>query len=572
VALSPEARAAVLRLYHAEKWPVGTIASELGVHHGAVTRVLRAEGLPPHQARPRPMLIDPFLPFVQETLARHPALCASRLFRMVKERGYPGGEDHFRDHVARLRPRQAEAFLRLRTLPGEQAQVDWAHFGHLTVGRAKRPLWAFVMVLSSSRRLFVRFALSAAMPSFLRGHVEAFAAFGGAARVVLYDNLKSAVLERAGEVIRFHPTLLALAGHYRYEPRPCNPARGNEKGRVERAIQYLRTAFFAARPVAGLDRLNAEVAAWTEAEAQERRWPEDRSRTVADAFADERPKLLAPPDAPFETDERVEVAVGKTPYVRFDLNDYSIPHTHVRRTLVVRATEARVRVLDGATVLAEHTRSWGRDEQVEDASHLEALRAQKRRGREGATMGRLWRAAPSSKALCEQVAERGGNVGAAVFGLQALVERHGAEAVEAAAAEALARGAPSLGSVRLAIDRARHARGLGPAVSVPLPASARGAGLAVTPHALGGYDALGKEEPCPLPSRRPTPSRCAGGRVSSVCTAWSRAGTRCEASRGSSASSRSKRASARAEASSVASATRVSAASKRRATSTGPGR
>ena len=113
-----------------------------------------------------------------ETLTKYPTLRASRLYTMVRERGYPGAPDHFRAIVARLRPRPAgEAYLRLRTLPGEQAQADWAHFGKLTIGRAVRPLMAFVMVLSYSRHLFLRFYLGAAMSYFIRGHVEAFAPF-----------------------------------------------------------------------------------------------------------------------------------------------------------------------------------------------------------------------------------------------------------------------------------------------------------------------------------------------------------------------------------------------------------
>ena len=133
----------------------------------------------------------------------------------------------------RYRPRPpAEAFLRLRTLPGEQGQVDWGHFGRLQIGQAKRELMAFVMVLSWSRQVFVRFYLGHAMAQFLRGHVEAFAFFGGVPRVLLYDNLKSAVLERQGDAIRFHPMLLELARLYHFDPRPCAPARGNEKGRI----------------------------------------------------------------------------------------------------------------------------------------------------------------------------------------------------------------------------------------------------------------------------------------------------------------------------------------------------
>ena len=176
---------------------------------------------------------------------------------------------------------QPEAYLRLKTLPGEQAQVDWGHFGTITIGRATRPLMAFVMVLSWSRQICLRFFLDARMASFLRGHEAAFQAWGGLPRVLLYDNLKSAVLERQGDAIRFHPTLLALAAHYRFEPRPVAVARGNEKGRVERAIRYVRDAFFAARTWQDLDDLNAQADAWCHGQAADRPCPEERTLTRA---------------------------------------------------------------------------------------------------------------------------------------------------------------------------------------------------------------------------------------------------------------------------------------------------
>jgi len=236
--IAQELEAQILRYYHAEKWRVGTIATQLGVHHGTVRRVLAQAGLPPRAPLQRPSRVEPYLPFIRDTLEQFPTLTASRLYHMVRERGYVGGPDHFRHLVSLHRPRRnAEAYLRLRSLPGEQAQVDWGHFGTLEIGRARRPLMAFVMVLSYSRQIFLRFFLDARMENFLRGHVAAFQAFGGVARVLLYDNLKSAVLERQGQAIRFHPTLLVFAGHYRYEPRPGEAprmrleavARGNEK-------------------------------------------------------------------------------------------------------------------------------------------------------------------------------------------------------------------------------------------------------------------------------------------------------------------------------------------------------
>lgn len=156
----------------------------------------------------RPSRIDTYRVFIDQNLEKFPTLTASRLYAMVQERGYIGGPDHFRHLVGLYRPRPSrEAYLRLRTLPGEQGQVDWGHFGHLEIGRARRPLMAFVMVLSWSRRIFLRFYLDARMENFLRGHQGAFEAWSGLPRVLLYDNLKSAVLERHGDAIRFHPTV-----------------------------------------------------------------------------------------------------------------------------------------------------------------------------------------------------------------------------------------------------------------------------------------------------------------------------------------------------------------------------
>ena len=476
--IAKETEADILRLFHAEKWPLGTIASQLGVHHTTVQRVLKQSGVEAKVVTPRPSMADPFLPFLVEQLTKYPKLRASRLYEMVKERGYTGGPEHFRRIVGRHRPRKpAEAFQRLRTLPGEQAQVDWAHFGKLTVGHAIRPLWAFVMVLSYSRRLFLRFFLGSSMPFFLRGHVEAFDFFGGVPRVLLYDNLKSAVLERHGDAIRFHPTLLELSAQYRYEPRPVAVARGNEKGRIERAIRYVRDAFFEARKFADLADLNRQADEWTTTRAVERRWVEDKSRTVADAFGDEQGKLLPLPDAPFPAHERLEVEIGKTPYARFDLNDYSVPHDRTRRTLVVLADLESVRITDGAEVVATHARSWDRGQQIEDPTHLERLTAEKARARQHRGL----------------VAEHGGNLGSTTARLLELLDRAGAAELEEALIEALEHDAISVGAVRQILDRRRSERGAPPPVSIPIAHHGH-RHVVVTPHALATYDALKKED------------------------------------------------------------------------------
>ncbi len=482
----------ILRLYFVEKWKLSTIAHQVGVHHTTVRRVLKDQGVPAAPQR-RPTMADPFMDFIHETLEKYPQLPASRLHTMVAERGYRGGPDHFRRVVARMRPRKpAEAFQRLRTLIGEEAQVDWGHFGQHKIGRATRPVSAFVMVLSWSRMPFVCFFYDQRMASFLAGHVAAFHFFGGVPRRLLFDNLKSVVLERRGDAIRFHPTALELAAHYRYEPRPVAVRRGNEKGRVERTIRYLRTSFWPARAWSDLADLNEQVLAWCRDIAGQRACPEDDSMTVQQAWEQERTHLLPLPDDDYPTHEAVAVRVGKTPYVRFDTNDYSVPYDRVRRTLTVLASPTRVRVVEGAEVLADHPRSFSRREQVEDPAHLAALTEHKREARQGRGMDRLHHAAPSSAEFLRGAAERGHNLGSAVAGLLRLVDTWGAEDVESALCEAMAADALHVAAVRQVLERRAQEAGTPPPVPVSLPARLTEdpnlRDLHVRPQDLGSYD------------------------------------------------------------------------------------
>jgi len=491
MALTPETEAQILRYHHAERWPIGTIASQLHLHRDSVARVLAQAGLPTLSLVRRPSAIDPYLPFILETLTQFPRLRASRLYAMVKDRGYPGRPDHFRHLIARHRPRQkAEAYLRLRTLPGEQMQVDWGHFGHLDVGRARRPLMAFVAVLSWSRQIFLRFYLGAHMENFLRGHVGAFDAWGGVPRIALYDNLKSAVLERQGAVIRFNPTLLSLAGHYRFEPRPVAVARGNEKGRVERAIRYIRDAFFAGRTFSDVNDLNAQADAWVIGPAGQRRCPEDETLTVSEAFAQERDRLLDLPGNTFPTEEVRAVSAGKTPYVRFDLNDYSIPHTCVARTLTVAATIEQVRILDGQTLIATHPRSYDRRQQIEIPAHIATLVEHKHQASAHRGTDHLIQAVPISRDLLTQAVERGEPLGRTVNTLADLLAQYGLAELTTAIADALARGVPHPNAVRLALERRRQVKAAPPPLAVSLPDHVKRRDIPVRPHRLDDYDRL----------------------------------------------------------------------------------
>lgn len=228
------------------------------------------------------------------------------------------------------------------------------------------------------------------MENFLRGHVNAFRSFSGSARVLLYDNLKSAVLERRGNLVHFNPRLLELAAHYHFDPRPCQVRAGNQKGRVERAIRFVRDSFWAARTFTTLEECNRQALKWCGEVAHQRPWPDDRNRTVAAAFAEERPRLLPLPLHEFSTDHVVAVRAAKTIYVRFDGNDYSIPPEAVGRELMLAASDTEVRILDGTRQIACHRRSYNRQQMVLDPAHQQALLGTKRKARES-TRAAGWR-------------------------------------------------------------------------------------------------------------------------------------------------------------------------------------
>jgi transposase len=488
-----EIEAEILRLHKAEGWFPSTIASQLELHYSTVKRVLNRNGLIPEPKRVRRSIADPYKPFIRQTLEKYPKLNATRLYHMVKARGYGGGVDHFRDIVARCRPhRIAEAYMRLSTLPGEQAQCDWGHFGKVKIGNTERRVLAFVMVLSSSRRIFLRFYFGDDTANFLRGHVEAFLYWQAVPRTILYDNLKSAVIERVGNAIHFNPELLALAAHYHFQPKPTGVRSPEQKGKVERTIQYIRHSFFEARKWKDIDDLNEQAAVWCIEEATQRKWQQDKSMTVMEAFEKEKPSLLALPNDHYPVYDRKAVWVGKTPYVRFDLCDYSVPHEYVKRQLVVEATPGEVRVLDGLKVIAIHKRSFDKGKQIEDAEHIKRLVEVKKEGSKHRGMNRLRHDAPSSVHFFERAAERGHNLGRLTQLLMGLLDAYGGQEVEAALKEALAAGTMHSSAVQQILEKRRHAKGL--RAPVPLQFTNRVDDFSVIPKPLDIYDQLTGEQ------------------------------------------------------------------------------
>jgi hypothetical protein len=176
--------------------------------------------------------------------------------------------------------------------------------------------------------------------------------------------------------------------------------------------------------------------------------------------------------------------------VRFDLNDYSVPHTHVQRLLTVMASPQEVRILDGTTVIARHPRSYDRGAQIEDQAHLAELVARKRAARQHRGQDRLAQAVPNSRDLLVAAAARGENLGSLTAALLRLLDAYGASELQAAIAEALSRGVPHPNAVRLSLERRREQRELPPPLPLTLPEDPRVRDAAVRPQALADYDQL----------------------------------------------------------------------------------
>ena len=483
----------IRRLFYAEHWKVGTIATQLGLHPDTVRSALETDRFN-RAKRLRPTKLDSYIDFIQQTLKRYPRLRATRIYQMILPRGYEGGVVQLRRLVRRLRPApQREAFLCLRSFAGEQGQVDWAHFGEVRIGQARRRLSGFVLTLSYSRALALEFFFDQSLENFLRGHVRAFHQLGGAPRVLLYDNLRSAVLARRGDVVQFNPRLLELCAHYHFEPRPCRPGRGNEKGRVERAIRYVRDSFFAARPFTTLEDFNRQAQAWRDDIAHLRPWPGDDKRSVAELLDEEREHLLPLPAHPFETDQLLSIRSGKTIYVRFDLNDYSIPHTAIQRPLTLIASDTEVRIVDGQAEIARHRRSYDKRQRITDPKHQQALIEHKRRALGSTPNSRLLAVVPEIESLLQAALSRSEPVGAQTTELTHLLDDYGPAELRAAVREALERETPRASSVAYLLNRRRRHRRQRPPLPVRLTQRPELEDLHVQPHDPEVYDELSDE-------------------------------------------------------------------------------
>ena len=407
-----------------QRLTVAQTARALALHPRTVAKWAGEEQFRARAGVPRPSKLDAFKGQIVRWLDAHP-YSAQQIFQRLGEAGYVGGISIVKDNVHRIRPRHREAFLTLDFAPGEAAQVDWGEWGTITVGSTRRRLSFFLMVLCYSRRMYLQFTVSQTMEFFLACHENAFAALGGVPSRLMVDNLKSAVLQRlVGSAPVLNPKYLDFSRHWGFKISPCNVRAGQEKGRVENGVGFVKKNLLAGLELPDFAAMQPAAALWVDTVANVRNHRETHQRPI-DRFEDERAHLLPLNPAGFDLARVCTVRATKQFRVPLDSNHYTVPSRYAGLQLTLKAHADRVCIYDGDQLIARHPRSMDRHKDIEDPDHEKHLLAQRKTGREQRLMVNFLALSPRAHAYLEGLQAKQVNARVHLRKILALVELHG---------------------------------------------------------------------------------------------------------------------------------------------------
>ena len=354
---------------------ISEIAEITGHNRRTIRKVVNGPVSPPPQERKlRSSKLDPFVPHLNQRIEDGVLNC-TKLFAEIKQQGYQGGKSLVKNFVQPYRAaRQAQATVRYETAPGEQAQVDWGHFGFIEHNGHPRKLYAFVMTLGWSRALYIEFTVSADAAWWLRCHVHAFEYFGGVPKIVLHDNLKTAVLSRdADGAIHWNARYLDFAGYYGFTPKACQPYRAQTKGKVESGVRYVRSNFWPGLRFVDLADLNRQGRDWLDFTANVRIHGTTGEMPFARLPHELLQSTLGKPV--YDTGLVSFRRAAKDCFVSYAGNYYSVPAAYVRKTLKLKETETgQLQVLNAQDeIITEHRLAAGRNQRIAVPAHYASI-------------------------------------------------------------------------------------------------------------------------------------------------------------------------------------------------------
>ena len=457
--LEPEIQAQILTLYYSDKRSMESISRELGINRKTVIRVVqRRSVLLAPSKRERRSHLDPFKEMIRAQLRKDIKVTGTALLNNLRGLGYTGGITVLRDFLVIERGRMAqprEAFLRLEFGPGEVAQVDWGEFGDVFGDGIK--IHCYAMVMAYSRMIYVEFTRSEKFEEFIRCHEHAFNFFGGVPRECWYDNLTSAVSDRMGGLIRFNARFMAYMAHHSVRPHACNVASGNEKGRVEDLIKYIRMNFWSGRTFRDFDDLTKQFMVWRDQTANSR---EHRTtRRVVKLFfeSEEKSKLLPLNPVPYDTDEIFSRNVTSDFHLQYETNRYSVPWTLVGMTITVRVNSRELKIYYNEKFICSHARSYLKNKVFTTEAHRDGLLDRKPGAtRETWQLGYVKGLGPRMAEYVELVRRGPRSLKYELSRLVALVTVYGEQMVLDACAECLSSGIVGVDNLELFLKRSHH--------------------------------------------------------------------------------------------------------------------
>jgi transposase len=411
-------------------------ARALGLHPDTVSHWSRREHFRRRAAPKRASRLDPYKGQIVRWLDTHP-YSAQQLFQRLRETGYAGGLTIVKNYVRQVRPPHQKAFLKLSFAPGECAQVDWGDYGTIAVGSTRRRLSFFVYVLCYSRQMYVEFTVSQTMEHFLACHENAFAALGVPEKIMV-DNLKSAVIRRlVGEAPVLNAKYLDFARHHAFHIAPCNVRAGNEKGRVESGVGYVKKNFLNGLQLLDFSAVNPAAGAWL-AEIANVRVHGETHRKPIELFQEERAHLRAPNVQPYDLARVLSLRASPQFRVAFEANRYSVPAEQAGRRVTVKAYPDRLCIYHQDRLIARHIRSFDRYQDIEDPDHPKELLTQRKSAREQRLLCQFLSLSPQAQAYYQGLTSRRFNARSHVRKILALAEIYGLAATGRALEDALA--------------------------------------------------------------------------------------------------------------------------------------
>lgn len=357
---------------HQQGHSIRDMARLTGLSRNTVRKVLRGEHTLRIDAGPRGSQLDPFKEYLRQRYEAH-GLSAVRLIEEIRPMGYAGSIATLRRWLRTLRAgalREGKLTVRFETPPGQQAQADWAYCGRFPNSAGQLvSIYVFVMVLSFSRMLFVRFTTSMRMRELIECHQEAFAFFGGWTRSILYDNMKQVKLS----AFQWNEQFLDFANHHGFVPKTHRAYRPRTKGKVERAVDYVKDNCLAGRVFHGLEDLNAQGRAWL-ADTANVRLHGTTGRRPIDLFEEERATLTPPASiVAYRFLDPVRRSVSWESMVHYQGSRYSVPPEYAGQTVEVAASGGQIVVRQGDTILAEHRQATSAGQSIVQRDHLAEL-------------------------------------------------------------------------------------------------------------------------------------------------------------------------------------------------------